>query len=149
MVNFTVDQIRSLMDQKKNIRNISIIGHVDHGKSPLTDSLVCEQERCMTIKSIAILLYYQLPDKDLSFPKQERESDVSHFLINLIDSAGVGLQTEAVLLQTIGEHIKPILFISKMDRALLHLKFQHIVENVDPRKGTVGFGAGLHGWAFT
>jgi len=67
--------------------------------------------------------------------------------------------------------------MNKMDRALLELQlqqedlfqtFQRIVENVnviiatyadesgpmgdiqvDPTKGTVGFGAGLHGWAFT
>ncbi|CAF1360995.1 unnamed protein product [Rotaria sp. Silwood1] len=42
----------------------------------------------MTIKSTTILLYYELSDKDLSFLKQERESDPSHFLINLIDSTG-------------------------------------------------------------
>jgi hypothetical protein len=38
--------------------------------------------------SRAISLYYELPAKDLSFIKQEREPDQSHFLINLIDSPG-------------------------------------------------------------
>jgi len=224
MVNFTIDQIREIMDVKSNIRNMSVIAHVDHGKSTLTDSLVCkagiiasakageqrftdtrkdEQERCITIKSTAISMYYELSKKDMDAIKQD--TDKSHgFLINLIDSpghvdfssevtaalrvtdgalvvvdcvSGVCVQTETVLRQAIGERIKPVLFMNKMDLALLTLQlepeslyqtFQRIVENVnviiatycedggpmgeisvDPARGTVGFGSGLHGWAFT
>uniref|UniRef100_A0A672YVE3 Elongation factor 2-like n=1 Tax=Sphaeramia orbicularis TaxID=375764 RepID=A0A672YVE3_9TELE len=223
LVNFTVDQIRAIMDKKANIRNMSVIAHVDHGKSTLTDSLVSkagiiasaragetrftdtrkdEQERCITIKSTAISMFYEQTDNDMAFIKQSK--DGNGFLINLIDSpghvdfssevtaalrvtdgalvvvdcvSGVCVQTETVLRQAICERIKPVLMMNKMDRALLELQlepedlyqtFQRIVESVnviigtygeeegpmgnimvDPVIGTVGFGSGLHGWAFT
>jgi len=225
MVNFTVDEIRGIMDKKHNIRNMSVIAHVDHGKSTLTDSLLAkagiiasakagetratdtrkdEQERCITIKSTAISMYFEMSDSDLEFVKQEKEKDCKGFLINLIDSpghvdfssevtaalrvtdgalvvvdcvSGVCVQTETVLRQAIAERIRPVLFMNKMDRALLELQldqedlyqtFQRVVENVnviiatyadddgpmgvvrvDPKNGSVGFGSGLHGWAFT
>ena len=91
--------------------------------------------------------------------------------------SGVCVQTETVLRQAIAERIKPVLFMNKMDLALITLQlgseeiyqtFQRIVESanviiatyndedgpmgqiqVDPSKGTVGFGAALHGWGFT
>jgi len=218
------------MDKKENIRNMSVIAHVDHGKSTLTDSLVAkagiiaaakagetratdtrkdEQDRCITIKSTAISMFFDMDRKDLAFVKQPKSKnkageDDTGFLINLIDSpghvdfssevtaalrvtdgalvvvdcvSGVCVQTETVLRQAIAERIRPILFMNKMDRALLELQleaeelyqtFQRIVENVnvivatyadddgpmgivrvDVNNGSVGFGSGLHGWAFT
>jgi hypothetical protein len=31
-VKFTIDELRVLMDKQKNIRNMSVIAHVDHGE---------------------------------------------------------------------------------------------------------------------
>jgi elongation factor 2 len=80
MVNFSIDQIREIMNTPENIRNMSVIAHVDHGKSTLSDSLIAkagiiaqknagnerymdtrddEKERGITIKSTGVSLYYE------------------------------------------------------------------------------------------
>ncbi|KAI9497888.1 P-loop containing nucleoside triphosphate hydrolase protein [Zychaea mexicana] len=101
----TPTQLSALQKNLKNIRNICILAHVDHGKTTLSDSLLAtngiisskmagkvryldsredEQERGITMESSAISLYFKLVRAST-----EGEGNVaSEFLINLIDSPG-------------------------------------------------------------
>jgi len=38
-VKFTADELRKIMDLKHNIRNMSVIAHVDHGTGSFSDVL--------------------------------------------------------------------------------------------------------------
>ncbi|MEM4581937.1 MAG: GTP-binding protein, partial [Candidatus Korarchaeum sp.] len=90
-----IDQLQELMRDPRNIRNIGIIAHVDHGKTTLSDNLLSaagmisdkmagemraldyheiEQQRGITIKAANISLYYQ--------------RDGREFAINLVDTPG-------------------------------------------------------------
>lgn len=102
-----------------------------------------------------------------------RTTDGALVVVDTID--GVSVQTETVLRQALGERVKPVVIINKVDRALLELQinkedlyqsFQRTIESINviiatyfdkalgdvqvfPPNGTVAFGSGLHQWAFT
>merc|ERR1712093_759269 len=216
--NFTPEEMRAAMDKRHNIRNMSVIAHVDHGKSTLTDSLVAaagiisqknagearstdtradEQERCITIKSTGVSMFFNTDPAN-----SPKDAEGNSFLINLIDSPGhvdfssevtaalrvtdgalvvvdcvegVCVQTETVLRQALGERIKPVLMVNKVDRNILELQvdgetmysnFVRVIDNVNgiistyedeamgdlelhPGIGNVAFGSGKECWAFT
>merc|ERR1711981_86657 len=142
-----------------------------------------------------------MPDHTKHLVEKPSDPDAG-FLINLIDSPGhvdfssevtaalrvtdgalvvmdcvegVCVQTETVLRQSLGERVKPVVMINKVDRIILelqaeledsYLNFVKILENANviiatyndealgdtqvfPDHGPVAFGSGLQSWAFT
>lgn len=91
----------------KNIRNFSIIAHIDHGKSTLADrmleithtievrkmrdqvldSMDLERERGITIKMQPVRMEYEIKNYELGITNED-ETESTKFILNLIDTPG-------------------------------------------------------------
>eukprot|EP01114_Cavostelium_apophysatum_P016022 TRINITY_DN4491_c0_g1_i2.p1 TRINITY_DN4491_c0_g1~~TRINITY_DN4491_c0_g1_i2.p1 ORF type:complete len:842 (-),score=308.92 TRINITY_DN4491_c0_g1_i2:90-2615(-) len=108
MVKITVEALRALQNNPNNIRNFSVVAHVDHGKSTLTDSLLYSNDmiakddvgvkratdtrpdealKGITIKSTGVSLFYEMPEV-VAASHPAVISKGREFLVNLIDCPG-------------------------------------------------------------
>ena len=159
------------------------------GKQLFTDSDEEEQERGITIDSACVSMVHEFEDDE--------------YLINLIDTPGhvdfggdvtramravdgavvvvdavegTMPQTETVLRQALKEHVKPVLFVNKVDRLInelqvdaqeMQIRLGKVIDHVnklvkgmneekykagwrmDAAEGTVVFGSALYNWAIS
>ncbi len=159
------------------------------GKQLFTDSDAEEQERGITIDSACVSMVHDFEDDE--------------YLINLIDTPGhvdfggdvtramravdgavvvvdavegTMPQTETVLRQALKEHVKPVLFVNKVDRLInelqvdsqeMQIRLGKVIDHVnklikgmneekykagwrmDAAEGTVVFGSALYNWAIS
>ena len=132
---------------KKKIRNITIIAHVDHGKTTMINSLMkqsglfrenekveerlmdsgeLEKERGITILAKPASIYWKdsriniidTPGHRDFAAEVERVLSMADGALLLIDSAeGVMPQTKFVLAKALNQGLKPIVIINKLDKA--------------------------------
>jgi elongation factor 2 len=122
---------------------------------------------------VNLLCLHEDPKSEGSFESQLRVTDGALVVVDCVE--GVSRRTATVLRQALSERIRPVLHVNKVDRALLELQldpeeayqaFHKSISNVNvviatyndpllgdlqvmPEMGTVSFGSGLHGWAFS
>jgi len=125
MVNFTVDQMRAIMDLKHNIRSMSVIAHVDHGKTTLTDSLVQkagiisskaaggarytdtrkdEAERGITIKSTGISMFFEYDmakGESAGMTEEEEEAQKKAMADKMEENSNVKISENSYLINLI------------------------------------------------
>lgn len=170
------------------IARAGIIPQKISGTKRFMDSREDEQKRGLTIKSAAISLHFKYNEHEHLFNFVDSpghvdfSSEVTASLritdgaLVLVDSVeGVCVQTETVMRMALQEKVKPVLFINKLDRALIDLNmdgeaiyknYQRCIERanviiashgitdmgnleLDPTLGNVAFGSGKEGWGFT
>jgi elongation factor 2 len=159
------------------------------GEARALDYLEEEQKRGITIKAANISLLHEEEGKEYvinlidtpghvdftgNVTRALRAIDGANVVVDAVEE--VMVQTETVTRQALGERVRPVLFINKIDRLIRELKldapavqeklnriirdFNGLISTygepefrdkwkVNPAEGTVSFGSALHGWGFT
>src|SRR3989344_253048 len=155
-------KIQELMKKQKNIRNIAIAAHIDHGKTTFSDYL--------------INLIDTPGHVDFGGDVTRAMRAVDGCIILCCAVEGVMPQTETVVRQALKELVKPVLFINKVDRLIKEVKLtpeamqnrfikiidhvNELISNIAPEgykekwkvgvsDGSVAFGSAFHNWALS
>uniref|UniRef100_A0A673GPI1 116 kDa U5 small nuclear ribonucleoprotein component n=1 Tax=Sinocyclocheilus rhinocerous TaxID=307959 RepID=A0A673GPI1_9TELE len=151
---YDMEFLADLMDSSELIRNVTLCGHLHHGKLRYTDILFTEQERGVGIKSTPVTMV--LPDSRgksylfniMDTPGHVNFSDevtssvrLSDGIVLFIDAAeGVMLNTERLIKHAVQEKLAITICINKVDRLIVELKLpptdayyklRHIVDEVN------------------
>ena len=146
--------IIDLMEKKENIRNISVISNLDHGKSTLLRKLI-NRFYINEGEDLTSIYEEKYREKPLFYEFYSDDGYIYSYLINLMDTPenielsseitsalrctdgtlividyfrGISVDTETILRQSLQELNKPIIFINKIDKAIF--EFKHDYETI-------------------
>nr|XP_042896011.1 elongation factor-like GTPase 1 [Parasteatoda tepidariorum] len=149
--------LAALQKNPKNIRNICILAHVDHGKTTLADSLlasngIISQKMAGQNENYLINVIDSPGHVDFSGEvcTAVRLCDGAVILIDVVE--GICPQTKIALQQAWIEHIQPLLVLNKIDRLILEWKltpldaYAHLVQILEQINAVVGelFASDVH-----